>query len=163
MTAARSRPSKRLVASLIVLVIAIAIAGYAYTGPPSLARFGTEGQANVATADASPDREIDLQQIAAMVGKLAERMKSRPDDAEGWTMLARSYAVLGRYAEAAPAYRHATELQPNNAGLLADYADALAATDEGRAPESLALVERALAVDPHHPKALALAGTIDWP
>lgn len=160
MTAPRSRPSKRLVASVIVVVIAIAIAGYAYTGSPSLARFGFSNDARVAV-DAEHDREVGIQQIAAMVGTLAERMKSRPDDAEGWTMLARSYAVLGRYAEALPAYRHATELQPNNAGLLADYADALAAANEGRTtPDSLALIERALAIDPHHPKALALAGTI---
>ena len=44
--------------------------------------------------------------------------------------------------------------------LLADYADAVAAT-KGTAnnPESVALIERALAVDPKQPKALALAGT----
>ena len=50
-----------------------------------------------------------------MVDKLAARMKEQPDDAEGWTMLARSYTVLGRFAEALPAYARAAELQPNNA------------------------------------------------
>ena len=76
-------------------------------------------------------------------------------------MLARSYSVLGRFGEALPAYKRATELQPNNAVLLADYADAVAAT-KGSADnaESEALVKRALAADPAQPKALALAGTI---
>ena len=103
------------------------------------------------------------EQIAAMVDKLAARMKERPDDVEGWTMLARSYTVLGRYAEAVPAYARATELQPQNASLLADYADAVAATRRtANNPESIALIERALAIDPGHPKALALAGTVDY-
>ncbi len=166
-TAPRTRPSKRLVASLIVLVIAVAIAGYAFTGSPSLARLGVSSPATVAVGDggaageADKDREIGLQQIAQMVGKLAERMKSRPDDAEGWTMLARSYSVLGRYADAVPAYRRAAQLEPKNAGLLADFAAVLAASNDGRAtPESSALLDRALAIDPLQPKALALAGTV---
>jgi cytochrome c-type biogenesis protein CcmH len=76
-------------------------------------------------------------------------------------MLARSYSVLGRFDDALPAYKHADALQPNNATLLADYADAVAAI-RGSVdnPESTALVERALAADPAQPKALALAGTI---
>ena len=98
-----------------------------------------------------------------MVDSLAERMKSRPDDAEGWTMLARSYAVLGRFAESLPAYRRASELQPRDAGLLADYADASAASHGTLAnPETAQLLERALAIDPQQPKALALAGTLAY-
>ena len=101
-----------------------------------------------------------MEQIAAMVDQLAERMKQQPDDAKGWTMLARSYTVLGRFSDALPAYRRAIELVPNNANLLADYADAIAAT-KGSAnnPESESLVERALRLEPNHIKALALAGT----
>jgi len=98
-----------------------------------------------------------------MVDKLAARMKERPDDVEGWIMLARSYTVLGRYADAVPAYRRATELQPQSASLFADYADTVAATKRtANNPESIALIERALAIDPGHPKALALAGTVDF-
>ena len=90
-------------------------------------------------------------------------MKERPDDVEGWIMLARSYTVLGRFADAVPAYARAVELQPRNASLLADYADTVAATKRtADNPESVALIERALAIDPGHPKALALAGTVDY-
>ncbi|MEO8526036.1 MAG: c-type cytochrome biogenesis protein CcmI [Caldimonas sp.] len=161
-----TRPSRRLVAALSLAVIAVALAGYWKTGSPSLvganatvAAAPDAGPPDAAAA-ASDAGATGLQQIAAMVDKLAARMKDRPDDAEGWTMLARSYTVLGRFAEALPAYARASQLQPKNATLLADYADAVAAT-KGTAnnPESIALVERALAVDPEHPKALALAGT----
>ena len=165
--AAPARPTLRLVAGLGACVVALAVAGYATFGSPSLAGWGA-GPAVAAAAAPAPEsgasdvdpRTVGLQQIATMVDSLAARMKERPDDAEGWTMLARSYTVLGRFAEALPAYARAIELEPKNAGLLADYADAVAATKGTVAnPESSALIARALAADPNHPKALALAGT----
>jgi cytochrome c-type biogenesis protein CcmH len=163
--AASAAPSRRLLATLAVAVLTVAAVGYWQTGSPSLARTGLDGSgaAPPATAGApatSASGASALQQIATMVDKLAERMKEQPDDAEGWTMLARSYTVLGRFADALPAYRRATELLPNNANLLADYADAVAATKGGaNNAESAVLIERALRVDPNHVKALALAGT----
>src|SRR5450755_1646621 len=143
--AATSRPSRRLVAGLVVAVLALATIGYWQTGSPSLARGGSDAGAPVAAADApasAASGATGLGQIAAMVDRLAERMKSHPDEPEGWIMLARSYTVLGRFADAIPAYRHAAELQPNNASLLADYADAVAATKQTASnPESIALIE----------------------
>lgn len=164
-----ARPSRRLVAGLTLAVIAVAVSGYWETGSPSLVGARTSvaaapDNAPIGPGPAASDAAASgMQQIAAMVDKLAARMKDRPDDAEGWTMLARSYSVLGRFGEALPAYARASELQPKNAALLADYADAVAAT-KGSAnnPESIALVMRALAVDPEHPKALALAGTAQY-
>jgi cytochrome c-type biogenesis protein CcmH len=38
-------------------------------------------------------------QIEAMVERLAAKMRENPDDAEGWKMLGRSYAALGRFAD----------------------------------------------------------------
>ncbi|HZV91969.1 MAG TPA: c-type cytochrome biogenesis protein CcmI [Caldimonas sp.] len=155
------RPSARLWAGVAVFVLAVAAAGYWKTGSPSLAGAGPDRSSTLSAAAGGASAASGLQQIAAMVDKLAARMKERPDDAQGWLMLARSYSVLGRFAEAIPAYKRATELQPDNAVLLADYADAVAASRGGvDNPESEQLVKRALAADPKQPKALALAGTI---
>jgi cytochrome c-type biogenesis protein CcmH len=95
-----------------------------------------------------------------MVETLAQRLKDRPDDAKGWTMLARAYSALGRTAEAVPAFQKAVSLNTGDAGLLADYADTLA-VQNGRQlnGEPLKLVERALKIEPGNLKALALAGT----
>ncbi len=163
----RARPSGRLVAALVVIVLGVAVAGYAVKGSPQLARAGLGGaayaEAGAPAASGANTREASLQQIAAMVDSLAARLKDKPDDAEGWFMLARSYTVLGRFADSLPAYATADRLRPNNAPLLADWADATAAARNSIVdPAAVALIERALAADADQPKALALAGTADY-
>src|SRR5215831_15472100 len=112
-----------------------------------------------AEAGADP-HGMTAQQFETMVGRLAARMKERPDDVEGWMMLGRSYAVLGHFPESSAAYAKAVALAPNDAQLLADYADSLAMA-QGRTlkgePENV--LKRALAADPNNVKALVLAGT----
>ena len=85
--------------------------------------------------------------------------RSEPDNVDGWVMLARTYYALDRHADAARAFDRAVALLPDNADLLADYADSLGAAEGGLRGKSLELIERALKADPTHWKALALAGT----
>ncbi|HTD89950.1 MAG TPA: c-type cytochrome biogenesis protein CcmI [Burkholderiales bacterium] len=148
------RPASR--ASAIVVGIAVplvAVALYFAVGNP-------RALAPVALpTDAT--KEITPQQIEAMVAKLAQRMKQNPDDPQGWAMLAKSYAVMGRFDDAVAAYVKAVERLPNDANLLTDYADALAmAHGQSLEGEPEALIMRALKIDPDHVKSLALAGTI---
>ena len=103
----------------------------------------------------------DAAAVEAMVERLAAKMRENPDDAEGWKLLGRSYAAMGRYPEAVSAFARAAERSPRDAQLLADFADVLAVT-RGRnlEGEPAMLVERALELDPRNLKALALSGTI---
>jgi cytochrome c-type biogenesis protein CcmH len=159
---AAARPSVRLVAFSGVFALAVAVAGYAWMGKPGLwdQRAGTPGAPTAAGHGAGGGQEITMEQIGAMADKLAERLKGEPDNAEGWMMLARSYSVLGRHADAVPVYEKAVQLSPQDAGLLADYADALAVKNNRQiAGEPMKLIERALKLDPNQPKALSLAGT----
>ena len=107
-----------------------------------------------------PD-SVGPHQLDATIGQLAARLEKNPQDGKGWVMLARSQAVLGRFTEASSAYARSVALFPDDAQLLADYADTLAMARGGRlAGEPEKLVERALRADPGNGKALALAGTI---
>jgi cytochrome c-type biogenesis protein CcmH len=155
------RPSRRLLAALGVGIVALAVVGYRWTGSPSLALSSAAAPAAPAApgSEAAP-HALGSDQIAAMVDRLAERLKERPDDAEGWAMLGRSYVALGQHEKAVPAFEKATALRPDDAVLLADHADALAVRN-GRslAGEPIQLVQRALKADPRNLKALALAGT----
>ncbi|EHR72981.1 cytochrome c-type biogenesis protein CcmI [Burkholderiales bacterium JOSHI_001] len=120
---------------------------------------GQPGSVNPA-APTEGGHALTPEQMQGMVARLAERLKTQPDDAEGWHMLARSYTSFGRLADAAQAYDRAAALQPTNPDLLADYADVLGAVN-GRKLEGrpLQLIDAALENNPRHPKALALAGT----
>lgn len=137
--------------ALLVLIPSAAFILYALLGKP---------EAITSSAGGRDAHEVSDQQILAMVDSLAKRLKTRPDDADGWVLLARSYQALGRFADAADAYGHAQALVPDNAGLLADYADVLAMA-QGRklSGKPAELAARALTIDPNHRKALALAGT----
>ena len=94
-----------------------------------------------------------------MAANLAAKLEKEPGNVDGWVMLARTYYAINRHAEAARAFDRAVALVPDNADLLADYADSLGASEGGLRGKSLELIERALKADPTHWKALALAGT----
>lgn len=139
---------KTAFALLVALPLAAAV-GYTVLGTPrGLDPLQTQAPARVSPA-----------QIEDMVGKLADKLKQNPDDANGWLMLARSYKVLGRFAEAAEAYSHASAVVDKEAVLLADYAEMLAQANNGSLqgkPDEL--IARALKLDPNEPQALLLAG-----
>jgi cytochrome c-type biogenesis protein CcmH len=98
--------------------------------------------------------------INAMLDKLVAHLKEKPDDADGWQLLARTYSAMGKQPQALDAFKSAEKLRPNDATLLADYAVALAiANNRELEGAPMQLVERALKADPKHPKSLALAGT----
>lgn len=111
-------------------------------------------------AASGADHAVTAEQVERMVEKLAQRLQTEPGDAAGWNMLGRSYAALGRFPEASAAFAQAVKLLPRDASVLADYADMLAMA-QGRklAGEPRRIVARALAADPNHLKALALAGS----
>ena len=98
--------------------------------------------------------------LATLLARLAAKLQAAPDDPDGWALLARGYVELGRHAEAVPAFRMAVDKGKPDAQLLADFADSLGVV-QGRklAGEPAALAQRALAVDAHHPKALALTAS----
>ncbi len=154
------KPSGLLLAGLAVGVVAIAAAGYFFIGRP-MPQQGEAEQPQMLSADGKPaPHATGADQIAAMTDKLAQRLKEKPDDVEGWSMLARSYSVLGRHADALKAYEKASNLRKDDPTLLADYADSLAVNNNSNLEgEPMKLVDRALRLDPKNLKALYLAGT----
>ncbi|TAK83792.1 MAG: c-type cytochrome biogenesis protein CcmI [Betaproteobacteria bacterium] len=115
---------------------------------------------NPAALVRQPEAHISPQQVEAMVQRLADKMRANPNDIEGWKLLGRSYAALGRFDQAVDAFAKAAAGAPRDPDLLADFADVLAmARDQKLDGEPEKLVRRALELDPNHLKSLALAGT----
>ncbi|SEN64198.1 c-type cytochrome biogenesis protein CcmI [Nitrosomonas marina] len=99
----------------------------------------------------------------SVLENLIARLNNNPEDIEGWFMLARTYAIMKQYEEAAATYARLNELIPDNPQILSDYADVLAMTNAGSlAGEPSELIQKALSIDPEYPKALALAGTVEF-
>jgi len=152
-----AQPQMRLALALALLLPAAAVGLYLQVGRPEALAMPPELLAAAATP---ADHGVAEEDIPAMVERLAERLRTQPGDIEGWHMLARSYSAMNRYDDAAKAFAHLATLLPEDAGLLADYADALATAQDGTlAGEPERLIEKALAIDPQQPKALALSGS----
>ena len=147
-----------LMLGLALSVCAVAGLGYLVVGTPQ----AIAPQLAKAPGAASPTLDaasITPQQIEQLIDRLAQRLKEQPGDIEGWTILGRSNAVLGRHDAAAAAFGQALALRPDDAMLMAHYADALATARQSFAGEPERLIARALTVDPNNLKALALSGS----
>jgi cytochrome c-type biogenesis protein CcmH len=102
---------------------------------------------------------ITPERIESMTRQLAQRLEDEPDDVEGWAMLGRSYMALQKFSESAEAWEHAAVIEPDNADILTNYAEALGLASQGKLDgEPTRLLARSLAIDPSHSKALALSG-----
>lgn len=100
-------------------------------------------------------------ELAEQVKFLEERLKEHPDNADGWVMLARTSAAMKDWTKSSQAFEQVNRLVPDNADVLADWADVLAAAQNGNLDgRPKQLIEKALSVDPQHWKALALMGTL---
>jgi cytochrome c-type biogenesis protein CcmH len=106
--------------------------------------------------------EMTQAQIEGMVSTLAQRMEKQPDQ-RGLALLARSYTSMGRFSDAATAYSKLSAMEPQDADVVVEWADTLAMA-QGRTldGEPAKLIMRALTLNPDHPKALALAGSVAY-
>ena len=144
--ASTSRPTALV---LLVLLPLAALAAYTVLGSPRA----------LDPVNTAPQKQMTAADIEGMVAKLAARMQQNPDDMNGWLMLARSYKMLGRYAESVEAYAKAEPVIEKDPELLASYAETLAmASGKGLSGKSKELIDKALKLDPKHAHTLFLAG-----
>jgi cytochrome c-type biogenesis protein CcmH len=153
-TTPRPEPRRPWIAAAAVAVLLPALSFGVYVA------VGTPGATDAKNVAAHAPASLDDPQIQAMVENLAKKVRERPDDVQGWSLLARSMTALKRFPEAADAYAHLAKLVPQDPQVLADYADALGMAQGRRlAGKPYELAKAALAIDPKHRKSLALAGT----
>jgi cytochrome c-type biogenesis protein CcmH len=90
-----------------------------------------------------------LARFEDMAERLASRLKTTPDDLQGWKLLGRTYAVLERHGESVEAYRRAAALDPTDGTLLSLLGEALVYEANGEVtPEAVQAFDRALLVEP---------------
>ncbi|EIJ43247.1 cytochrome c-type biogenesis protein CcmI [Beggiatoa alba B18LD] len=141
-------------ASVIVLLFVPLLATGLYY------EFGTPDLIEPPAKAENPMMSEKMAEFPQMVEKLAKKMQDNPDDPVGWQMLGRSYMVLQRYQDAIPAFNQVIRLKgEQDAGALVDLAEAMAmANNEQLTGQPSELLDKALAFEPTHIKALWLSG-----
>lgn len=120
---------------------------------------GTPAALTAMPAAAHPAGMAAGHDFATLVERVERKVEANPDDAEAVLMLAKSYGVMQRWADAARAYEKAAALLPGDAAVLSGYAEALSMRDGGALTgAAMTWVRRALAADPNDMKGLELAG-----
>lgn len=93
------------------------------------------------------------------VRRLAERLKSQPDNHQGWYLLGQSYMSMGLYEEAADTFKHLEKSFPQDAGLSSYLAQALYLADDRQyTPRVEKAVSRTLELDPENISMLEIRG-----
>ena len=159
--AADAQPRRRLwlAAALAVLVPAIALPVYFIVGTPA----ALDPAARAPVAANSPHGDFTPEQVRGLLDKLKARLEANPNDLNGWVMLGRGMQLLDEFPASAAAFAKASALKPDDAGLLADWADSLAmAQNRDLKGKPWELIQKALQIDPQLPKALALAATAEY-
>jgi cytochrome c-type biogenesis protein CcmH len=94
-----------------------------------------------------------------MIERLATRLKSKPDDVDGWRMLGWSHFHTQQPHKAADAYERALALRPGSADLMVAYGEALVAAEAGTlTAKATGIFSAALKIDAANPKARYFLG-----
>lgn len=144
--------ARRRFASIAALVgiPAISLSLYLSLGAPEVS------DAPLAARRAPP---IEQQDIGMLVHRLEERLTSRPDDGQGWELIAPIYLRVGRTEEAITAQEKAIQLLGSSASRQVTLGEALLSQTPGKIPaEAKAAFERALAHDAKFSAALFYLG-----
>ena len=153
-----AKPSRALPALLFLLLPAAAIGLYYQLGEPR----GLDPQAIAArpTDGSSGADSANAPSMDQAVANLAERLRQQPDDLDGWLLLGRAYKAMERFGAAREALAQAMRLAPDEPDVMVEYAETLALDTPNRRIEgkSRELLERVLAANPQHQRALWLRG-----
>ncbi len=142
----------RLIAAGVLPRAAIGL--YAIFGQPRLVNAPT-----AATLAASIETPADTDALVNLEAQVA----AAPSDGRAWVLLARLRMQRDQFEPAAAAYARALEISTKvarDALIWCEYADALGMAAGGRlAGKPREMIDKALALDPTHPRALEMAGS----
>jgi len=151
-----TRSGRWAVALFVPLIPLLAIVLYQQLGAGDLLQKIEAGPAQQAGTD---DGSAPAHNIEEVVAKLAQRLSEQPDNLEGWVLLARAYARMQRFQDAANAYEQARRLAGDQPELLIDHADMLVTANGGRFSDEVGrLLQTALQQQPDNIKGLWLMG-----
>lgn len=144
-------PVVRIVAAFGILAVPVISWGlYSYLGSPGVPAMPLAERLQNDPAGSS---------IAELIGRAETHLASNPEDLKGWETLGPVYMRLGRYQDAARAYRQIIALGGANANTYSVLGEALVGMADGVVTaEAVASFEKTLSMDPKEPRAQFFVG-----
>ena len=157
---ASAQMARRGITVFVALAVPIASFGlYLIVGSPHLpGRPAVEMRAQLPATQDPAQAEG-----AALVERVGEQLKNRPNDLRGWTLYAKSLLRLRRFEEAVVAYRRVTTLAPRDAEMMSHLAEAQIFAAKGTVtPAARASLQATLAIDAAEPRARFYLGVAEF-
>ncbi|WP_157955649.1 MULTISPECIES: c-type cytochrome biogenesis protein CcmI [Devosia] len=129
------------------------LSGLAVTAALSLVLYAFLGRPDLPAQPLADRPELVAQSLDLddAVARIEARLIEAPDDLRGWQVIAPAYVEMGRFADAAEAYRRVMALSGPSADLRTDLAEALLLDANGAgSDEAMDQLEQAAAADPDH-------------
>jgi cytochrome c-type biogenesis protein CcmH len=137
---ARANRDPKLAIGIGVLMVCGSAGLYIQLGSPSLPDVPFASRSNAAGG------QVDIRTAAA---RLAEQLKSDPNNAQGWVMYARAESLLSEWQKAGDAYRRAIDLGATAPDVVASYGETQVLAAGGIVPPMARdAFAKALAADP---------------
>ena len=146
------RPRGPFVLALILALVTppIVLGAYLAVGTPQALQpmFATENQAMLVEA----------------TRQLQESLQRKPNDAQGWALLAQAYSALDQPQQSLDALNHLLELKPDDPDAMVAWVEATAETSPSHRIDDVSRgkLQRALQIEPTHQRALWLLGISDF-
>lgn len=98
-------PTAYVALAVAILMLLSAFCGYKWVAGTR----ESHAQRSVAVAAMPVDHGADMQ---AAIARRADELRQKPDDAQGWALLGRTYKATQHYPEARDAFEHAFDAAP---------------------------------------------------
>jgi cytochrome c-type biogenesis protein CcmH len=132
--------SRAVAFAVAVLVPALTLGLYLNYGSPGMPSYPIAGRANA---------PLESAQIGELVAKVEARLRTHPEDGEGWDVIAPVYLRLGRFRDAADAFDRASKLKGESVKRLVGLAEASVLGADGIVTEEARLAyEKVLKLEP---------------
>ncbi len=150
-------PGKLTLGVLAVVIPAAAILIYLTLGMPEMVENNAAKRASQST-----NKQGALPSVEQMVVALKKRLQEKPDDAQGWFMLGRTYMAMEQYPQAVEAYENLLKLTGDEPTVLLSVAEAITFTNNGDMKGRPAeLIRKALKMAPDNQSALWMGGLLE--
>lgn len=137
--AAEQKIAKQSATAILLALPLLALGTYLYLGNPTMPDEPLAPRLDGALEDLPP---------AAILARLENELRQRPNDAQGWRLLARLQVTLGRHEKAANAWQRLLDITDTDVEAQVGLAAALIQQQDGVVDEvSVALLDAALAQD----------------